>query len=168
MATEITTKPTGSTISTNPVNKAGGLTFHDYVQIVAGAKELPDSDVDMAAIMAQIMGAESLDAGLGERKAEGLRAHVGEVILVHDFHVNRSDEKFGAGSPVYAAIDATTSDGERLILTTGAGKVLGALGLILKLGQWDEAYRVGTYPTPNGDGLELVYLPRVGEGSEAF
>ena len=35
------------------------------------------SEVDSAAIMAQIMGAESLESGLGERNAEALRNHLG-------------------------------------------------------------------------------------------
>lgn len=161
---------TEAQVATAPADrKAGGLSFADYVQIVAGTKDLPESDVDVAAIMAQIMGAESLEAGLGERHAEGLRNHIGETFMIHDFRLNRSDDKYAGGGPVYAAIDATlVKDGERVVLTTGAAKVLAGLGLILKLGQWDEAFTTSTRPTPNGDVIDLIYVPRAGEGDEAF
>jgi hypothetical protein len=167
MASAVETK--ASTEVTTHSEKAGGLEFLDYVQIVRGMKELPDSEVDVGAIMAQIMGADSLEAGLGENKAEGLRNHIGETFLVHDFRLNKSDDQYAAGGPVYAAIDATMlGTGERIVLTTGGSSVLAGLGLILKLGTWDQAFTTTTKKTPNGETIKLVYIPRSGEGADAF
>ncbi len=149
--------------------KAGGLSYADYVQIIMGMKELPDSDVDANAIMAQILGASSLEEGLGENKAEGLRNHIGESFRLHDFRLNRSDAQYAEGGPYYLAIDATfESTGERVVLTTGGKNVLGACGLILKLGTWDESFTTKQVDTPNGKTIKLIYLPRTGEGAERF
>jgi hypothetical protein len=168
MTTDIETK-NASEIEEHS-DKAGGLSFVDYVQIVGGMKELPDSEVDANAIMAQIMGSDSLEAGLGENKAEGLRNHIGEAFRVHDFRLNRSDAQYAnQGGPVYAAIDATfEATGERVVLTSGGANVLAGLGLILKLGTWDESFTTKQVETPNGKTIKLIYLPRVGEGSERF
>lgn len=166
MPTEV--QPKEST-AVDTVKHAGGIAFADYVQIVAGMKELPDSDVDAGAIMAQIMGASSLEEGLGENRAEGLRNHIGELFIVHDFRLNRSEEQYAGGGPVYAAIDATlVASGERLVLTTGGANVLAGLGLILKLGTWDETFTTKEVPTPNGKTIKLIYVPTVGEGADKF
>lgn len=149
--------------------KAGGISFVDYVQIVAGVKDLPESNVDAGAIMAQIMGSDTLEAGLGDNKAEGLRNHIGETFRIHDFRLNKSEDQYSAGGPVYAAIDATMeATGERVVLTTGGANVLAGLGLILKLGTWDESFTTITKKTPNGETIKLVYLPRTGEGADRF
>jgi hypothetical protein len=165
MATEVETK---AQEVADYSGKVGGLSFVDYVQIVGGMKELPDSDVDSAAIMAQIMGADTLAEGLGENKAEGLRNHIGETFRIHDFRLNKSDDVYSAGSPVYAAIDATfEATGERVVLTTGGANVLAGLGLIMKLGTWDESFTTTTKKTPNGETIKLIYLPRTG-GPDSF
>lgn len=161
MTTELFDQENGLEPTTS--TKMGGLSFPEYAQIIAGAKELPESDVDAAMVAANIMAAGSLEEGLGNSKAEGLRSHVGEEIIIHDARLNRSDEQYrGQGSAVYAAIECTLAEtGERVVLTTGAFSVLGALGLIHKLGRWDESFEVKEVPTPNGKALKLVYLPPV-------
>jgi hypothetical protein len=151
-------------------DKAGGLSFPDYVQIVAGAKELPSSEVDAFTIMAQIMAASSLEEGLGERTAEPLRDHIGETFILHDFRLNASDASYaGQGSPVYAVLDVTfQATGEKTVLTTGSTGVLAGLGLVLKLGQWDETFTTKQVDTPNGKAIKLIYLATVGTGAEKF
>lgn len=154
--------------------KVGGLSFPDYVQIISGAKELPESEMNALEIVAQIMSASSLQEGLGEKGAQGLRNHIGEHFLINDFHLNRSDDQYAAGGPVYAAIDATMCEtGEKVVLTTGSLNVLAGLGLVLKLNQWGERFTTREVDTKAGKAIRLIYVPPVqtvpaGPGGPAF
>lgn len=157
----------------NEAPKFGGLSVADVAQIIGGAKELPDTEVDAAMIAAQILGAGSLEEGLGESKAESLGNHLEEPFVIHDAKFQRSDEAYqGQGSPVYAVIDATfRSTGERVVLTSGGLNVLAGLGLIHKLDQWGETFKAKKVRTNSGfDALRLVYIPTgpTVDGPEAF
>lgn len=146
--------------SAEPDIKAGGLSFLDYVQVVAGAKELPASEVDANDIMMSILGADSLEEGLIDNQAEGLRNHIGEPFQIHDFRLNKSDGQYAEGGPVYAVIDAVLEQtGERVVLTTGSKNVLGGLGLVLKLNQWGQTFTTKQVDTPNGKAIKLVFVP---------
>src|SRR6202522_1060212 len=95
-------------LETTTPAKMGGLSVPDAAQIIAGAKELPESEVDASMIAAQIIGATSLAEGLGESTAEKLQDHIGEQFVIHDAKLQKSDEAYqGQGAPVFAVIDVT-------------------------------------------------------------
>lgn len=147
----------------------GGISYNEFMQALSGAVEVPEESVDAFTIAASIASADSLDA-LGESNAEGLRDHLGEYFLIHDFRLRTSDEKFkGQGAPVFAAIDATLEKtGERMVLTTGAYKVLGALGLMLRTGKgWDDRFIAKGIDGKRGQIISLVYSPKPAGFTEA-
>jgi hypothetical protein len=151
MTTEIATNET----------KFGGLSVTDAAQIIAGAKELPDVEIDAAMIAAQIIGATSLEEGLGEKTAEKLQDHIGEPFIIHDARLQRSDEAYqGQGAPVFAVIDCTfTKTGEHTVMTTGSLNVLAGLVLIAKLEQWGQTFTTVTARTKAGfNAVRLVYI----------
>lgn len=137
-----------------------GMSVAEYAQIIAGAKELPDEEIDPRVMVAQILSAESLQAGLGESTAEALNDYKDEVLVIHDFKLNRSDEQYAKqGSKVYAVIDATwAKTGQRLVLTSGSQFVLAALGLMLRLDQRGHQFRVKRIDAKNGTVTRLVYV----------
>jgi hypothetical protein len=154
--------------------KMGGLSVADATQIIAGAKELPDVEIDAAMIAAQIIGATSLEEGLGEKTAESLKDHIGEPFVIHDARLQKSDrEMYKDGGPVFAVMDVTfTQTGEHTVMTTGSLNVLAGLVLIHKLDQWGQTFTTTKVRTKGGtDAFRLIYVPTrppvKGENGEA-
>ena len=149
-----------------PSDRAGGLTFAEFIDIAKGQKELPERDGDE--ILAEILSADSLEV-LEKGSVVGLRSFVGQEVVIHGFRLNRSDEQYAEGGPVYAVLDITSvKDGERLKSTSGSKNVLAALGLMLKLDKWDERYRVEQEETAAGFKVtKLVHIPAVEPFPEA-
>lgn len=120
------------------------LTGGDYVTI-------DDPAAIEQEIIAKVLSAESADDVLAVEDTVSLKDIVDQELRVNDVKWNRS--KLDGRHPVYAVIDATRiADGERMVVTTSASRVMAQLLKLAQLGALprDVIARQSGQPTEDG------------------
>lgn len=98
------------------------------------------SDDAMADMIQGILTADSIDAALAVSETIGLEDLVGETLIVRGASLRES--QIDEGYPVYAVIDAVMRDtGEKVVITTGALKVVAQLCKFQMMNAWPVTVR---------------------------